>query len=160
MPRQIILLCALTGLRTRLPEEEVSDGEPVLNVDEDLPEGWGFLRVARVVPNPEYAAALEMRQASIDEFEAQVAAAIAAGQVAGEMGVEIARGKLMEQLDQTVPLPPEFVFAEYEYSPLSPEAMDRVIGALSGIGLPFKPVAAPPPRIAVAPTEAAPPPEA
>ena len=62
MPRFLVLLCPLTGLRhdtsvTPDPDEPVEvDGAPTFELPEEdeemLPIGWGQVRVRRAVPNP------------------------------------------------------------------------------------------------------------
>jgi len=153
--REVLLKCPITGKRQKIIDPE---GEPtVLDIEEgsDLPEGWGEVIVRRVMPNPAYAPAADLRAQMGEQLNAQI------DEAAGQMGasaeeVAAARRAVPSRVDRDLPLPAEFVTVEWAFSALSPEGMDSVGEEMGKLGLTMQPI----PSDQEAPAEEEPAPEA
>lgn len=122
-------ICPVSRARVTLPGDD--DDSPIntpefVEIDDDddrLPPEWGSLVLQRVVKNPDYAEVIAKREALLAAFDADVAAKV-------EGVDEAQRPLLIQGLDQTDPVPPEYVYERVEYSTLSPEAYAVAFNAI------------------------------
>ncbi len=140
MPRKLTATCPITGERTAWKDtESPTAGEPSIVLDElpdGLPVGWGNVSMTMVAHNPDYARVMDERERARAEFEAQLAALQADGQMGDDATADLARAQYEGQLDASHPIPPPVVYVEWEWNDCSPDGMVAIFEAMKAAGIP------------------------
>lgn len=120
--KSTVFKCPITAKRASLSnaEEEAPIYAPAFvepeEDDDDLPLGWGSIRMTRWLHNPDYDRVMAERAALLAQFDEDVKN--------GVEGIVAEQRPLVERgLEETHPIPPEVVIEVVNYPVLSDEAL-------------------------------------